>query len=157
MLIASSILIRPADTVPYALNDAIASSVTAGSVVVPSLSLPRSVARTGQLRRVRLLSNVTTGWGAVVIQLRLWANAPTYSVGDNGAYAVATGAAQHLGALVVTLEQFADGAVGFTVPTTGAEIISGSEQIYWDMKITTGTPTPISGQTFTLIGEFQEK
>lgn len=152
----SSVLTRPNDTTPYAANDAISSHTTAGSVTVPSATVTRNPAGSAMIRRFRFYTNVTTGWGSVVIRLRFWKAAPTYSAGDNAAYAVATGAAHYLGQSDVTLTQLADGAVGIGVPSVGGELaiaLASGQAIYWDMQIITGTPTPAALQTFTLIPE----
>lgn len=155
----SSTLTRPNDTTAYAANDIIANNVTAGSVVVPSVSVARVAGGSGKMRRFRLASNVTTGWGAVVILVEFWSSAPTVSGGDNAAYAIATGAANFLGSTSITLAQLADGANGIGVSGVGSEIgfrLASGQVVYWTMKITTGTPTPIANQTFTLTVEVDQ-
>lgn len=157
---ACLVLTRPADTTAYSSGDLIASSTTAGSVVVPSCVVARFAAgqngpNSGIVTRFRLYTNVTTGWGAAVITINLWSTAPTYTNGDNGAYAVATGAAGYLGQVAVTLTQFSDGAAGqgvWTVGNFGAIRTTAGQTIFWDMQVA-ATLTPISGQTFTLIPE----
>lgn len=154
------VLTRPADTNAYASGDLIASSTTAGSVVVPSCIVARFPAgasgpNSGIVTRFRLATNVTTGWGSAVITLNFWSAAPTYTNGDNGAYAVATGAAGYLGQVSVTLTQFGDGAAGqgaWAVGNFAALRTSVGQVIYWDMQVA-ATLTPISGQTFTLVPE----
>lgn len=153
----TSTLTRPADTTAYALNDLIASSTTAGSVVVPSFTATRVAAGSGTIPRVRLYSNVTTGWDAATVTIRLWSAAPTYTNGDNGAYAVATGAAGYLASFPVTLNQVADGAYGVAAPAVGNALsfkLTSGTSIFWDLQLTTiAGNTPISAQTFTLIPE----
>ena len=105
-------LTRPANTTAYAQNNLVASNTTAGSAVVPSISVARIAAGSCYIRRIRLLTNATSGWGGVTLSVSFWAAAPTYTYGDGGAYAVATGAANYLGSCVVTLNQFGDGASG---------------------------------------------
>lgn len=147
----TSTLTRPANTTAYAQNDLIASNVTAGSIVVPSLTM---VWGEWVLPRLRLSTNVTTGWSDAVLAVRLWTAAPTYTNGDNGAYAVATGASSFVGRCDVTLSQDADGARGVCVPTVGNAFIGRGTRIYWDLQLSSAAGmTPISGQTFTLIAE----
>lgn len=150
----TSVLTRPADTTAYAANDLIATSTTAGSVSVKSFAIATS-AGGAILARLRLATNVTTGWGGVSISVNLWSTAPTYTNGDNGAYAVATGAAGWLGNFQFALTQFADGAVGAAQLVGANEIalsLSSGTSVFWDMQVLT-VATPISGQTFTLTAE----
>jgi hypothetical protein len=149
----TSTLTRPNDATPYAQNDFIASSTTAGSVVVPSFSYSGNLGVA--IPRVRLTTNKTSAWDTVVLRVRLWAAAPTYTTGDNAAYTIATGAANLLGIYDVTLTQFADGATGFGVPTVGtAAWVRPSGQIFWDLQYTAAPAlTPAALQTFTLTAE----
>lgn len=158
----SSVLTRPANTTAYAQNDIIASSTTAASTAVPSVNAARAGQVSGTIIRVRLYTNVTTGWDASTFYVRLWTSAPTYTNGDNGAYAVATGAAYWLGTFSITLAQVADGAYGAGVPTVGNGIPWQSVAnpsvvptvLYWDLQYTAAAGvTPTSGQTFTLVPE----
>jgi hypothetical protein len=149
----SSPLTRPADTTAYAANDLIASNTTAGSVVVPSFTAMRVAAGGASIAKLRLLSNHTANLGSVGVKVRLWSAAPTYTNGDNGAYAVATGAAGHLGTFTGTFEQFGDGASAALVPDAGSFDsikLAAGQLIYWDLQTTTAF-TPQSGKTFTLV------
>lgn len=153
----SSVLTRPANTTNYAQNNLIASNVTAGSVVVPSFSLANVTAANTSLPRVRLTTNKASGWDGVVIRVRLWSAAPTYTNGDGGAYAVATGGAGLLGVFDVTLSQFGDAATGMAGPSAGSaawfKLPSGTA-VFWDAQYTgSAALTPASGQTLTLIAE----
>lgn len=144
---------RPANTTNYAQNNLIASSTTAGSVVVPSFSVANSGAA---IPRVRLTTNKTSGWDGVIIRVRLWQSAPTYTNGDGGAYAVATNAFGLLGVFDVTLNQFGDGASGIAAPNNGtaAWIKVPGTSVFWDLQYTgTAALTPASGQTLTLTTE----
>lgn len=156
----TSTLTRPANTTAYSQNDVISSNTTAGSVVVPSVTAARVAAGSFMVRRVRLTTNVTTGWSAASLAVRLWTAAPTYTNGDNGAYAVATGAAGYLGSFTVSLEQFADGASGQGSPAIGGDLgikLPAGQLVYWDLQlVSTAGVTPISGQTFTLTLELYQ-
>ena len=150
----TSTLTRPANTTAYVANAIIASNTSGASVVVPSFAIQNS-AGGASIPRLRLSTNVTTGWSGVVININLWTAAPTYTNGDNGSYVVATGAASYLGQFSVSLNQFADGASGIAISSSGNPVnvrLGSGTAIYWDMQIT-GTATPISGQTFTLTAE----
>jgi hypothetical protein len=150
----TSVLTRPANTTAYVANQLIASSTTAGSVVVPSFAIATS-AGGAVLSRVRLLSNVTSGWDGVSVTVRLWTAAPTYTNGDGGAYAVATGAAGWIASFLIALSQYGDGAISASQLTAANEMaikLASGTTIYWDMQIM-GAATPISGQTFTLTAE----
>lgn len=147
----TSTLTRPANTTAYSSGQLIASSTTAGSIVVPSFTIQGG---RGFIPRVRLSTNATTGW-AGTFTVTLWRAAPTYTNGDGGAYAVATGAAGRLAQYSCTLVQYGDGASGECSITIGnfltASLPSGTS-IYWDVQ-TAAAATPISGQTFTLTAE----
>jgi len=133
----------------------VANHATAGSITVPSFRATPRDGGQGRIRRVRLYSNLTTGGGTKTMILRFWSAAPTYTSGDNVAYALATGAASHLGTITVVTVQVADGIYCQGAPTVGLDInykFSATQLIYWDIEATTGF-TPISGQTFTLVPE----
>lgn len=149
----TSTLTRPADTTAYSALDLVASSTTAGSVVVPSFSVPTG--GQGVLQRLVLATNATTGFDSSQFTVRLWRAAPTYTNGDNGAYAVATGAANHIASFTCYLSQYGDGAVGGCSINSGnltAIKLASGTSVYWDIQ-SQGAYTPISGQTFTLTAE----
>jgi hypothetical protein len=157
----SSVLTRPANTTAYAQLNLIANNVTAGSITVPSFTATPATSGTGSIRSCRLYTNKTSGWGGASFLIEFWAAAPTFTNGDHGAYAVATGAANWLGAMTVTLTQVADGAYGMGVSNVGSTIdfaLSGVSTIFWSLEITSAAAlTPASGQTFTLVPEiFQD-
>jgi hypothetical protein len=151
----SGAMTRPNDTVAYAQGDLIASSTTAGSIVVPSVQAARPPLSSGSIIRARLFTAVASGWDAAAFTVRLWRSAPTYVNGDNGTYAVATGASGFLGALAITLTQGGDGAFGAGAPTIGNAIVfelpQGQQKIYWDLQYTGAAAlTPAASQQFTL-------
>jgi hypothetical protein len=150
----TSVLTRPANTTAYSAADAISSNTTAGSVVVPSVTAARISGGSVTLGRVKLNTSATSGMGGVNLQVDLWTVAPTFTNGDNGAYAVATGAAGYIGTATVSLSQYGDGAVGTATIADGpinVKLASG-QAIYWTLQ-TLSTFTPTSGQTFTLTAE----
>lgn len=152
----TSVLTRPSDTNAYAQNDFLGSSVTAGSVVVPSFAIANS-AGGASIPRVRLSTNKASGWDTVVLRVRLWTAAPTYTNGDNGAYAVATGGAGLIGVYDVTLSQFGDAASGqgsVGVGTAAFLKLAAGTSVFWDIQYTgSASLTPASGQTFTITPE----
>ena len=148
-------LTRPANTTAYAQNTLIASSTTAGSVVVPSFAIANA-AGGAAIPRLRLATNKTSGWDGAIIRVRLWTVAPTYSAGDGVAYAVATGAASLAGQYDVTLAQYGDGASGMAASNAGTATwlkLAAGTAVYWDLQNIGASVTPASGQTFTLTAE----
>jgi hypothetical protein len=148
-------LTRPSNTTAYAGTSTtpqlIGSSTTAGSVVVPSFAIATS-GGAAAIPLVTLATNKTSGWGSVSIIATLWTAAPTYTNGDGGTYAVATGAAGQRAQYSCTLIQDGDGAVCQAAPLNGTAPIvapSSGTTIYWDLQIQSSA-TPASGQTFTL-------
>lgn len=151
----TSVLTRPANTTAYAVSDLVASNVTAGSIVVPSFTATPTAGGSGHLNKARLITNKTSGMGGISFLIDFWQAAPTFTNGDNGAYAVATGAANWLGQIVVSLTQAADGAYGSGAPLVGTALdfdLASGALIYWTLQAT-AVFTPASGQTFTLISE----
>lgn len=150
----TSILTRPANTTAYSPNDLVGSNTVNTSLVVPFFSIVNSGGGV-IIPRIMLITNATTGWGSVSLQIGIWVSAPTYTNGDNAAYAPATGSLSWKGTYNVFLTQFGDGAVGVASPSVGPaptiRLASGTS-IYWDLQILTAA-TPISGQTFTVIPE----
>jgi hypothetical protein len=155
-----STLTRPNDTAPYAQYDLIASSTTAGSIEAPAFEIANDDGG-AIVRRVRLVTNATTGWGGALLRVRLFTLPPTYTNGDNGAYALATGSANYIGRFDVTLEQVGDGAMGIAAPGEGNGVYisltgTGGVGIYWDIQyLSAGALTPVAQQTFTLTPELQ--
>ena len=150
----TSVLTRPANTTAYAAGNLVGSSTTAGSVTVPSFSIANT-AGGSVIPKVLLSTNVTTGWAGIGYQIDFWRAAPTFTNGDGGAYAVATGAANYLGSYTGTFAQAGDGAYSEAAPVLGnvvAPKLASGASIFWTIKITSAA-TPISGQTFTLTGE----
>jgi len=154
----SSVLTRPANTTAYAPGQLIASSTTAGSIVVPSFAATPGAQGAGSIRRFRLYTNKNAGMDAVTLAVGLWTAAPTFTNGDGGAYAVATGAAGWIGSFGGSLVQVGDGAYLIAGPDVGQSIdfvLSSGQLIYWTMQTSTAF-TPASAQTFTLVPEITQ-
>lgn len=153
----NSTLTRPANTTAYAGSSSspvlIASSTTAGSVVVPSFAITAS--NGALIPRLTIRTNATTGWGGINLVVTLWTAAPTYTNGDGGAYAVATGSAGQRAQYTCTLAQMGDGAVCQASSAVGSSPLiapAAGTNVFWDIQVA-GAATPISGQTFTLTPE----
>lgn len=121
-------------------------------MIVPSFAMPMGASI---LPRLRLRTNAVSGWGGLNLSINLWSAAPTYTNGDGGAYAPATGSAAWLANfLILSLQQFGDGAIGSGGLTSANEMavrLAGTA-VYWDLQILSAAP-PVSGQTFTLTAE----
>lgn len=150
----TSTLTRPANVTAYAANDLIANTVTAGSVVTPVFAILSSGGG-AIISSLRIRTNATTGWDGVNLTINLWSAQPTYTNGDNGAYAVATGSANWIASVLITLNQFADGAVGRGSISNANEValnLTSGTSVFWDLQTAT-VATPISGQTFILTAD----
>ncbi len=151
---ASGTLTRPANATAYTAGALVASSTTAGSVVVPVVTVARIAAGSGLIRSALLKSNHLSGLDAINFTVDLWSAAPTFTNGDGGAYAVATNGDKWLGSMSGTFRQFADQAVAMCAadggfPEIAFKLASGTD-IYWTLR-TNAAFTPASGKTFTLV------
>ena len=160
-LTSASTLTRPANTTAYAAGQLVASNVTAGSIVVPSLAVALNNAGSGIVKRLRLRASQTTGLTAATsFGVDLWTAAPTFTNGDGGAYVVATGSASWLGTFTFgSMFQAGDGAFAAAAPDVGQEIWfvcgAGSSNLYWSL-FTNSAFTPTSGETFVLTAELAQ-
>jgi hypothetical protein len=137
----------------YSQNSLIASNYTAGSVVVPTVTAARVASGTFYIKRIRLITNATSGWGSAPMTINLWASGPTYSFGDVSQYTVATGSANWLGSFTCIMTQFADGAACSAIPTSCLDVgiaLSSGQTITWDLEYTGVTQiTPVASATWT--------
>ena len=154
----TSTLTLPTTTTAYSAGQLIASSATAGSVVVPSFALPVS-AGGAVIPRIRLYSNdpTSTAWPAIGIQADLWSAAPTFTNGDRGTWAIATGSAGHLATYSCTMSQSnGDGYYSECTPVYGnfaAPKLASGTLVFWTLKATgTGGITGASA-VFTMVPE----
>ena len=160
----TSTLTLPSTTTAYSATTCttlpclIASSATAGSVVVPSFTIPNS-AGGFYLPRLRLSTNdaTSTAWGLVLIQIDLWTAAPTFTNGDRGAFLPATGTANHLGAYSCTMSpEYGDGAYAECAPavgTTPAIKLASGTSVYWTLQNISASGVTGASKTFTLTAE----
>ena len=148
--VGTSPLTRPSGTPTYSAAAIVASSGTPGSIVVPNFA----VATNRRLVGARLKSNHTTGLDLKQFRVRLFTTtAPTFTNGDTGAYALATGAANYVGKFEFTMEQWADGAFGAAAPFDRPEILLPAATYYWDLQTIDGFVAQAS-KTFTFEPEF---
>lgn len=84
----AAIFTRPADTTAYTTGDLVANSTTAGSVTPLAFNVEGTRGR-GRIVGVRLYKSSSTTLNAN-FRLHLYAQSPTVTNGDNGAYAVAS-------------------------------------------------------------------
>ena len=153
----TSTLTLPATTTAYSAGQLIASSATAGSVSVPSFTLPGNNTQV-LVPRLRLSTNDTTStaWGGVAVQVDLWSAAPTFTNGDRGAFLPATGTASHLGSYSCTMSaEYGDGAYAECAPNVGtvAAASLSSSTIYWTLQATGASGVTGASKVFTLTAE----
>ncbi len=139
----------------------IASSATAGSIVVPTVTVAAGNGASALIPKAILWTSATSGWSGGTVNIELYSVAPTFTNGDGGTYAVATGSAAYLGTMSctfgatygsATIGQAGDGAYAECVPYQGTVMAphtaSGVKTVYWAMYATS-TLTKASGATFT--------
>jgi hypothetical protein len=156
---ANSSTLTSGTATSLAAGQLIASSTTAGSIVVPSFTLLYAGGAAIAPKGI-LTTNATSGWSGATVQVDWWSAAPTFTNGDGGTYAVATGAASYLGSLTctfggtigsATLGQAADGAYAECTPNAGTVMmpkLSTTNTVFWTM-LSLSTVTKASGATFT--------
>lgn len=152
----ASTLTLPSTTTAYGANTLIASSATAGSVTVPTITLANGA---GAIPALRISTNdtVSTSWGGQTVQVDLWTTAPTFTNGDRGAWAVATGAAYHLRSFTCTLSAVGgDGSYGECSPAVASfalpKLASGTT-LYWTLEAITGSGVTGASKVWTLTAE----
>ena len=139
----------------------IASSATAGSIVVPSVAVAAGNGASSLIPKAILWTNATSGWSSGTVNIELYSAAPTFTNGDGGTYAVATGSAGYLGTMSctfgqtygsATVGQAGDGAYAECVPLAGTVMAphtaSARATVFWTLY-STSTLTKAGGATFT--------
>lgn len=149
--IASTTFTRPADTTAYTANDLVANSVTAGSVVPMSFTIPVPGI---SLERVQVSANSSTNTNAK-FNLQLYSSSPTATNGDNGAWL--TTSSNWLGTVAIdcTVSAFSDKLTGMGYANTVDTPVSlGSGTVYGLLQATAAyTPTSAEVFTVTLYGK----
>lgn len=156
--VASGSVTRPADTTPYTSGDMLANSTTAGSVTPLTLTISRSVAWSGLIRRIRLRKSTTSVTNAS-FRVHLWTTAPTTTTGDNAGPFAANNIANYLGYVDVTVDKaLSDGAMGVGLPADGSEVMfalpaTGQLRALIEVR---GAYTPGNAEVFTVTPEILE-
>jgi hypothetical protein len=139
-------------TTAYGSNQLIANSSVAGSVVVPSFTNNGGVAI-----RIRLNINdsTSTAWGNVPINVDWWSAAPTFTNGDRGAFAVATGSTKHIGTFSCTMSaENGDGVYAECAPSVGNAVdMGGYSTIFWTAETMGVSGVTAASKTMTLVVE----
>lgn len=154
----TSTLTLPATTTAYAAGSLMASSATAGSVVVPSFAIATS-AGSAAIPRLRLTTNdaTSTAWGGAGVAIDLWSAAPTFTNGDRGVFLPATGVAGHLGTYTCAFSaEYGDGAYSECSPSTGNFILpklASGTSIFWTARTTSVSGVTGASKVFTLTAE----
>lgn len=156
----SSTLQATGQTTLYAAGTMIANSSVAGSVTVPSFTVPTvSGGAGGVITKLRMQSNdtVTTGWPGQTVQVALYTGLPTVGAGDRAAYSIAGGSAFHLGDFSGTFGAMeGDGSSARLVPNNGnfdVFKLSSGATIYWVPQAVSATGATGASAVFTLIAE----
>jgi len=152
----TSTLTLPSTTTAYGVGKLMASSATAGSVVVPSFTLLNTG---GIIQALTLASNdnTSTAYPGMSIQVDLWDAAPTFSNGDRGSYVVATGSAYYIASFTCTVSAAnGDGFYARCAPTVGnfiATVPYTAKTIYWTMQAITAGGITGASKVWTLVAE----
>ncbi|MET4242728.1 hypothetical protein [Bradyrhizobium sp. RT10b] len=151
--VVSGAVQRPADTLAYAVGDIVAQSTTAASCSAVPIAASRDIDTTGLLRRCRVKVN-DIAWFNATLYVHVFKDAPTFSSGDNAAFAAALSESNYLGAFTITLDQKFSGSIvkGIGAPLAGSEIIfdpaAGTKNLFFVIETRTAV-TPGSAKTFT--------
>jgi hypothetical protein len=162
--VATASFQRPADTLAYAVGDAILDSTTAatvnantaaGSAGIMRLHVARATDKTGMIRRLRLKTN-DTAFAAATVRVHLFRDRPTVTNGDNGAFLPTE--SNYIGYADVVLDRhFSDAEKGLGVPAIGSEWnfdpAPGTDYIHAILETRTAITTPGSAKTWTLAAE----
>lgn len=146
---------RPSNTDQYAANDVIAATTSdTGTTVLRSLALGRYPGKPFWLAYLRLETNLDTFTSTIRVHLYNVAAPDTAVNGDNAAFSRAyANVEDYIG--FVDLPAFTD--VGDVMSATRDDVrflcapAAASASIYYRLEIVSGTPTPSSGQSFTLV------
>lgn len=145
---ANASFTRPADTTGYAIGDLIANNTVAVNVATMVFSIGRKTGLGGMIRRARMRKSGTNVSNAS-FRLHLYAVAPTFTNGDNGAW-LSNGVGNYVGSIDITCDRiFSDGASGNGVPNIGSEVNFTADTYYGVLEARAGY-NPASAETFTI-------
>lgn len=146
---------RPADTNIYAAGDLVSNSITAGSVLYPTIQITNNNDQTMKLTRMRLRKSGTTLTNGI-FRIHLYRTQPTVVNGDNGVWST-NNVANYVGSFDVTMSRaFSDGAIGIGSPTEGPYVAtppaSAGNTLFYLIEARAAY-TPASGEVFTPVIE----
>ena len=154
LAIVGGTLKRPANTTAYAFGQLIASSTTAGSVVVPTAAVARGINTPGKIPAL-LLAKTSNNVTNAIFRVHLFSHAPTFTVGDGGVLQGGFTDTGYLGAFDVTVDQqgtVATGSIGQGAPKLGTDLPftpgAGTTNVWWVLEARAAY-TPTSGEIFT--------
>lgn len=154
----TSTLTMTSATTAYTTNQLIASSATAGSIVVPSFAIANS-AGGAIIKRLRLdtADATSTAWGSQTVTVDLWSVAPTFTNGDRGTYSPSTGTGAHLGQFTCALSaEYGDGAYSecsSVVDTMAVVKLASGTSVFWTLTASTGSGVTGASKVWTLTAE----
>lgn len=154
----TSTLTLTSTTTAYSAGQLIASSATAGSVVVPSFAIATAAGGVA-ISRVRLTTNDTTStaWGGATINVDLWLAAPTFTNGDRATWSPATGTASHFATFNCTMSaEYGDGAYAECAPNVGSFVLpklASGTSVYWTLEAISASGVTGASKAFTLTPE----
>jgi hypothetical protein len=125
--------------------------------VVPSFAIANS-AGGAVINKMILTTNdsTSTAWGSAQVQVDLWTAAPTFTNGDRGAFAPATGTAGHRAAFTCIFSpEYGDGAYAECTPNSGSETVklASGTSIFWTLQALTVSGVTGASKVFTLTAE----
>lgn len=147
-------LTRPANTTPYAANDAVSDNATAGSVTARTITISDINDEPFTIEGMRLDTN-DTGFAGKSVRLWLYNSDPTANSGvvggDNAAFS--NKRAGYVGTLSGTLRTFSDGAAGTLVPDEASRIITlpgaSAKTLWWQLQALETVTSSANSTTFT--------
>lgn len=159
LILATAIIVRPANTTAYASGDIVANSTTAGSVNALQFNVTSSAkGGTAVIKRARI-NKTSVGVTSPAFRLHLYSSKPTVTNGDNGVWLSNKGAG-YLGSIDVTADRaFSDGAAGASdgLANIIVRMVKPTKAIYGLLEAR-GAYAPGSAEsiTVTIEGEFTE-
>lgn len=153
---------RPADTTAYAANDAIAATTSdTGTTPLRSLALASYPGKPFWLVYLELQTNLATFTPTIRVHFYNVAAPDTAAAGDNAAFTLAyANVEDYLGYVdlpaLADLGDFAgayrDDVRLLLAPLSGDPgSVTADDSVYYRLEIVSGTPTPASAQSFTLV------
>ena len=152
--VVSAIILRPADTTPYASGDLVGNSTT-GSAVIPAQFdlVPGQKGGTATIKRVRIIKS-GTGIVNAAFRVHLYGASPVpVTNGDNGVWL--SKRAGYMGSVDVTVDKaFSDGAAGVSAgdANISTKLLKSTSKVFALLEAR-GAYTPGSAEQFEVILE----